>query len=59
MRYTIQDLNTMTDKELVLSVLNERKAKCTNYYSPLYRRLKQTIYTLERETFGQQNGLEP
>lgn len=58
MRYTIEDLKTMSDKELVLSILNERKGKCTNCYSPLYRRLTQTTYRLAREHFGQQKGLQ-
>ena len=58
MRYTINDLKTMSDKDLVLSVLSERKAKCTNYYSPLYRRLTQTSYRLAREKFGHKTGAD-
>ena len=58
MRYTIDDLQTMSDKELVLSVINERKDKCSNYYSPLYRRLTQTYFRLEREHFGKYSGVK-
>ena len=54
MRYTIEHLKTMTDKEFVLSVLAERRGKCTNYCSPLSVRLKRTISTLKQENFGTQ-----
>ena len=56
MRYTIEDLQTMTDKELVLSVLNERRTKCTNVYAPLSQRLQRTLYRLGREDFGDRKG---
>ncbi len=56
MGYTIEKLKIMTDKELVLSILNKRRAKCTNCYSPLSQRLQRTLYRLAREHFGDRTG---
>lgn len=46
-RYTIKELEGMTDIQLAISVLNERLNDLTNYYSPLASRLRRAIGTLE------------
>lgn len=39
-RWTIQELKEASDYDLLLDAVNERKNRCTNYYSPLYERLQ-------------------
>lgn len=57
MSYTMEELKTQTDKQFVLQILLEKKAKCTNYYTPLSIRLKTTIARLEEEDFGKETGI--
>lgn len=38
-RYTIQELKEISNKKLIDEILAERQSDCTNYYSPLYKRL--------------------
>ena len=40
-RYTMKELKATSNKELIKQIITERKADCTNYYSPLYKRLQQ------------------
>jgi len=39
-RWTNQELEEATDLEIIEQCLADRKSTCTNYYTPLYRRLK-------------------
>jgi len=38
-RWTMKQLEEMSDLEIIRDVLGERKHTCTNYYSPLYKKL--------------------
>jgi len=38
-RWTIQELKETSNRKLILALISERKSFCTNYYSPLYKRL--------------------
>lgn len=38
-RITIRQIKDWSNKEFVLHCIRERKARCTNMYSPLYERL--------------------
>lgn len=49
MRYTIKQLNTMSDKEFAVRILEERRDRLTNFYSPLAEKLRKAILTLENE----------
>ncbi|MFX0183354.1 MAG: hypothetical protein ACFE95_09770 [Candidatus Hodarchaeota archaeon] len=40
-RWTIEELETSTDLEIIEQCLADRKSSCTNYYSPLYTKLKE------------------
>ena len=46
-RWTMEELEAVSDKALILDCIRERRAKCTNYYSPLSRRLKALIESVE------------
>ena len=39
MRYTIKDMENMSDRQFIVNILEERRGKCTNPYSPLCERL--------------------
>lgn len=45
-RYTIEQLKNMDDISFAISILQERKNKCTNYYSPLSIKLGNAINSL-------------
>lgn len=45
-RYTIEQLKNMDDISFAISILQDRKSKCTNYYSPLSQKLNKSINTL-------------
>lgn len=38
-RYTKEDCETLTDLEMLRAIIQDRKSTCTNYYTPLYKRL--------------------
>ena len=40
-RWTIQELNEVSDHRLLETLITERQSSCTNCYAPLYRRLSQ------------------
>jgi hypothetical protein len=48
-RYTIKELNELTDRELLHLVVLDRRSTLTNYYTPLYKRLTQLSGRLEDE----------
>ena len=48
-RYTIKELKEMSDYELLEAIVSERKSDCTNYYSPLYKRLSILCDKLRRK----------
>ncbi len=39
-RWTIKDLEEMTNRKLIENLIAERKEDCTNVYAPLYKRLQ-------------------
>ncbi|MCK4665069.1 MAG: hypothetical protein KAT68_19530 [Bacteroidales bacterium] len=49
MRYTIKNLRTFTDYELLQSIITNRRHTCTNYYTPLYKRLTELINKLKNK----------
>lgn len=38
-RWSIKALESLTDRDLVLSLIDERMSDCKNVYAPMYRRL--------------------
>jgi len=58
MRYTIQDLKEMSDKELILSIIQERKGQCTNYHSPLYERLTKLYQSVKDDEISNNDNSE-
>lgn len=49
-RFTINQLKEITDKDFLMTLLNERKNSLSNPYSPLSQRLNATIARLEHGT---------
>ena len=49
-RWTMQELKETTNKTLILALISERKSSCTNYYSPLYKRLTELEKWVEQNT---------
>jgi hypothetical protein len=47
-RFTIKELETMSDQEILLILVQERMSGTTNVYSPLNQRLGQIRNKLER-----------
>lgn len=53
-RYTIEELqkseseNYLSDLKLIRAIINERRSSCTNYYSPLYKRLTNLLTKVEK-----------
>ena len=45
-RYTIEQLKNMDDISFAISILQDRKSQCTNYYSPLSQKLSKSINSL-------------
>ena len=43
-RWTMKELEEVTDKVFILDALLERKGRCTNYYSPLAMYIKKLIH---------------
>ena len=46
-RWKIKQLDEMDDISFAIQILRERRAKCTNYYSPLSKKLSKAISQLE------------
>lgn len=49
-RWTIDELKSISDKDFIVALLNERKNECTNAYAPLSLRLTATIARLQAGT---------
>ena len=45
-RYTMEQLTNMDDISFAISILQDRRNQCTNYYSPLSQKLNKSINTL-------------
>ena len=45
--WTIKDLDEISDIDFAIRILQERYNKLTNVYSPLSKKIAQTIRTLE------------
>ncbi len=39
-RWTIKELETVSNWKLLQTLIDERKSSCNNVYSPLYKRLQ-------------------
>lgn len=46
-RWTLDELSKTSDRQFLLTLLNERKEKCTNPYAPLTQRIDATLRRLE------------
>ena len=46
--WTIEQMEKMDDLSFAIAILNERRNKLTNVYSPLSEKLKKAIGELER-----------
>ena len=49
LRYTIKELKEISHKQLILALINERKERLTNNYSPLNKRLSDLYKWVENE----------
>ena len=47
-RWTMKELKETSNKRLIQALISERKSSCTNYYSPLYKRLTELEQWVER-----------
>jgi len=47
-RWTIKELNEISNKQLILRLINERRNTTTNMYAPLSRRLNELSGWVER-----------
>lgn len=45
-RWTIERLNSLSNIDFAIAILNERRSSLTNYYSPLSQKLGETILAL-------------
>lgn len=58
-RWTMKELNEISDRKFLVVELIERRKKCTNAYSPLHRHLNALIERLEyAEKFDVSGNLE-
>jgi hypothetical protein len=48
-RWTIKELQEMSDLEIIRRVLTERKSTLTNYYSPLNKKLTELSNKIDRK----------
>jgi len=48
-RYTVKELETYTDYNMLKSIIVERQSTCTNVYSPLYKRLTKLYSKLQHK----------
>lgn len=48
-RYTIKELNTLTDYEILEWVIRDRMETTTNIYAPLYQKLSKIANKLEKK----------
>lgn len=46
-RFTIQELEELTDLEIFRILCSERKSTCTNVYAPLYEKMKRLENSLD------------
>lgn len=53
-RWTNEQLKNITDIDFAITILNERKNKLSNPYSPLYNKLECSIKLLDRIRAGQE-----
>ena len=47
-RWTVGELEKVSDREFVLQTLRDRKESCTNVYSPLYSYITDLIKRIEK-----------
>jgi len=48
-RWTMKELDENSDDEIILQCVRDRRSTCTNYYTPLCKRLQKIIWRLERK----------
>lgn len=48
-RYTMEDLERLSDNELLRGVVSDRMSDCTNVYSPLYEKLNELYSKLSKK----------
>ena len=46
-RWTKQELETISDKDFIIQILNERRWQLTNFYSPLFVKISEVINRLQ------------
>ena len=55
-RWTIKELNELTDDEFVRGLIVERQSDCTNVYSPLHQRLAK-LYDIVNKKIDKQAAI--
>lgn len=55
-RFTLEDLEKMSDREILIMIVNERIGDCTNMYSPLPTRLRRISGRLDRKESLERKG---
>ena len=51
--WTIKKLNEISDIDFAITILNERRNRLTNMYSPLSQKIGRVINTLEKREVSQ------
>ncbi len=57
-RYTMEDLERLSDDELLRGIVSDRMDDCTNVYSPLYQKLTQLHEGLSKKIMEKQERKE-
>jgi len=56
-RWTIQELQEGSDRDLISGFLNDRKESCTNPYSPLYDRITALVSKIDKRFNFNEKGV--
>ena len=57
-RYSMEDLERLTDAEMLRAIVSDRMGDCTNVYSPLYRKLGQLYEKLGKQIVQEREKTE-
>jgi len=51
-RWTIKELNEVSNWKLIETLVDERRSSCTNYYTPLYKKLGELTKWVKEQKVG-------
>lgn len=55
-RWTVKELNEISDVQFLRALCVERQSDCTNIYSPLYKKLSEIISRIDSKDIKDING---